>query len=241
MMGILYLVSTPIGNMEDITIRAIKTLLNVDYIACEDTRKTGTFLNEVRPGTRSDLPEKRPQFLSYYEQNEQQRIPQIISLLKQGKSVALVSNAGTPTISDPGFKLVRKCINEGIKVISIPGPSAILTALTSSGLPTDKFLFLGFLPKKQGKRKKLFQTLLQCNSTLIQIGLTIIFFESPHRLIESLSDLKEIFGDINIVLCRELTKIHEEVRREKISQALRHFTKTPPRGEFTLLFNIPQE
>lgn len=245
-MGLLYLVATPIGNMEDITLRAIKVLGEVDYIACEDTRKTGILLraisnmyNKLVYYTQGKV-FRKPQLISYYEQNERQRIPQIISLLKEGKSVALVSNAGTPTLSDPGFKLVRECVKEGIRVISIPGPSAILTALTSSGLPTDKFLFLGYLPKKQGKRKSMFFDLFHCFKTLKQTHPTIVFFEAPHRLIESLTDLKEVFGDIEIVIGRELTKLHEEIRREKISQSLEHFAQTPPRGEFTISFNIPQ-
>lgn len=234
-MGILYLVATPIGNMGDITLRAIKVLSVVDYIACEDTRKTGMLLKQL-PFRHPELvsgSNPLPQFISYFEQNENQKIPPIISLLKQNKNVALVSNAGTPTISDPGFKLVRECINQNIQVISIPGPSSVISALVSSGLPTDKFLFLGFLPKKQGHRKNLFK-----NCKLLTVNCTLIFFESPYRLIDSLTDLKEIFGDIDIVICRELTKIHEEIRREKISDSLEYFSHTPPRGEFTIVFNI---
>jgi 16S rRNA (cytidine1402-2'-O)-methyltransferase len=237
-MGKLYIVSTPIGNLEDITIRAKRVLAEVEIIACEDTRRTGLLLNQVRPVRRSDLVAKKPLLISYYEENESVRIPQIISLLKQGKNVALVSNAGTPTISDPGFKLVRECINQGIQVEAIPGPSAILTALVSSGLRTDKFLFLGYLPKKQTKRKALFQNI---DSIYRYIEPTIVFFESPYRLVETLKDLQETFGDIEIVICRELTKIHEEIRREKANEAITHFEKVEPRGEFTLLFNIPQE
>ncbi len=217
--------------MEDITLRAVKILNEVDLVLAEDTRKTGLLLQHCQI--------KKP-LLSYYEQNELQRIPEVLTKIKSGQKIALVSNAGTPTISDPGFKLVRECIKENIQVISIPGPSAILTALTSSGLPTDKFLFLGFLPKKQGKRKKLLQDLYQCNVTVIQNHLTIVFYESPFRLLDTLSNMKEIFGDIEIVVARELTKIHEEIRREKVSSALDYFSRTSPRGEFTILFNIPQ-
>lgn len=224
-MAILYLVSTPIGNLEDITLRAKRILGEVDIIACEDTRKTGVLLVKL------NIPRKK--LLSYYEENELRRIPEIVRLLKEGKNVALVSNAGTPTISDPGFKLVRECLIQGIKVEAIPGPSAILTALVSSGLPTDKFLFLGYLPKKQGKRKKLLE-----NCKLSAVHYTLIFYESPHRLIETLKDLQEIFGDIEIVLCRELTKIYEEIKRKKISETIAYFEKTPPKGEFTLLFNF---
>lgn len=240
-MGTLYLVSTPIGNLEDITLRAKRILVEVDIIACEDTRKTGMLLkklaistrNEVRPRTGSDLVTKKPRLISYYEENELKRIPQIIGFLKEGKNVALVSNAGTPTVSDPGFKLVRECVDKDIKVESIPGASAILAALVSSGLPTDKFTFLGYLPKKQGKRKKLLENLvLACR----YINTTTIIFISPYRLIKVLTDMKDVFGDIEIVICRELTKIHEEIRREKINQSIAHFKKIKPKGEFTLLF-----
>lgn len=232
-MGRLYLVSTPIGNLEDITLRAKRILSEVDIIACEDTRKTGLLL------ARLDLVRgwtSKPKLLSYFEENEAKRIPEIIQMLKEGKNVALVSNAGTPTISDPGFKLVRECINQGIQIEAIPGASSILTALVSSGLPTDKFLFLGYLPKKQGKRKRLLQGL---GSIYRYIELTIVFFESPHRLLKTLIDLKETFSDIEIVICRELTKVHEEIRREKINQAIAHFEKVKPKGEFTLVFRIP--
>lgn len=234
-MGTLYIVATPIGNLQDITLRAIRTLQEVDFIACEDTRKTGLllkFLNEVQP-RQGPTSQRKPQVLSYYEHNELQRIPQILELLKEGKNVALVSNAGTPAISDPGFKLIREAIHQGIAVVSIPGPSSILTALTSSGLPTDKFLFLGYLPKKPGKRIKFLQDL-----THSPIMPTVIFFESPHRLLRTLNDLQEVFGDIDIVICRELTKIHEEIRREKISEAIKHFGQVKPKGELTLLLNL---
>lgn len=222
-MGIIYLVSTPIGNLRDITLRAKEVLASVDIIACEDTRRTGLLLQKLKV-------QSKPKLLSYYEEKEIVRIPQIIKILKEGKNVALISSAGTPTISDPGFKLVRECISQGIKVEAVPGPSAVLTALVVSGLPTDKFLFLGFLPKKQGKRKKIF--------TCLPEKTTIIFFESPYRLEKTLKEIKEIFGNIKVVVCRELTKIHQEIRREKISQSIAHFTKTKPKGEFTLLFRL---
>jgi len=243
-MGILYLVSTPIGNLKDITLRARKVLVEVDIIACEDTRKTGMLLknlaisapNEVRPPDRSDLVVKKPRLISYYEENESRRIPQIVKFLKEGKNVALVSNAGTPLIADPGFKLVRECIKERIKVESIPGTSAIITALACSGLPTDKFLFLGYLPKKQGKRQKILKNLTTMNHIMVA---TTIIFVSPHRLIKVLLDIKKIFGDIEVVICRELTKMHEKIRREKISQSISYFEKVRPKGEFTLLFHPP--
>ena len=226
-MGILYIVATPIGNLQDITLRAIKILQSVDVIACEDTRKTGILLSQVLP---SDC--QKPKLVSYYEQNELQRIPEVIAALKDGLNIALVSDAGTPTISDPGFKLVRECIGQGIKIESLPGASSVITALTVSGLPTDKFLFVGYPPKKPGHRKTLFE-----NLTKLPIKTTIILFESPHHLVRTLEGMKEIFGDMDIVICRELTKIYEEIRREKISESIRHFGDVGPKGEFVILFN----
>ena len=226
-MGILYIVATPIGNMQDITQRAIKVLQSVDVIACEDTRKAGILFSRVLP-----TEVVKPKLVSYYEQNELQRIPEVISAIKDNLNVALVSDAGTPTISDPGFKLVRECIKEGIKVESIPGASSVITALTVSGLPTDKFLFIGYPPKKPGHRKTLFENLEK-----LPIKTTIIFFEGSHHIVRIFEEIKEVFGDIDIVICRELTKIYEEIRREKISKSLEHFGKTTPKGEFVILFN----
>ncbi len=227
-MGNLFIVSTPIGNMQDITLRAIEVLRQVEIIACEDTRKTGLLLqNILKEG-------KKPRLISYYEQNELLRIPEIISALKDGIDIALVSDAGAPTISDPGFKLVRECIREGIDVVSIPGPSAVISALVSSGLPTDKFLFLGYPPRKPGHRKSLFNN-VKSASALVKS--TIIFFEAPHKILRTLEELKEVFGDIDIVIARELTKIHEEIRREKISESILYFSKVTPKGEFVILFN----
>lgn len=223
-MGKLFVVSTPIGNLEDITLRAKKVLAEVDLVACEDTRKTGMLL------ARLNLPKK--ELLSYYEENESKRIPEIIQLIKLGKNIALVSNAGTPTISDPGFKLVRECIAEGITIETIPGASSVLAALVASGLPTDKFLFLGYPPKKDSKRKKLLQSY-----KTVPVSCTFIFYESPYRLLETLSDLMSVFGDIQIVLCRELTKVFEEIKRGKISDLLPYYKATKPQGEFTLLFH----
>lgn len=229
-MGILYIVATPIGNMQDITLRAIKVLQSVDVIACEDTRKTGILLSQILP-----VGANRPKLVSYYEQNELQRIPEVVAALKDDLKIALVSDAGTPTVSDPGFKLVRECIGEGIKVESIPGASSVIAALTVSGLPTDKFLFLGYPPRKPGHRKTLFENVKE---TLKLVKSTIIFFEAPHKIIHTLEALKETFGDVDIVICRELTKTYEEVRREKISTSIEHFTKTIPKGEFVILLNL---
>jgi len=223
----LYIVSTPIGNLQDITLRAIEVLKNVDIIACEDTRKTGLLLQKLKIYRKGKL-------VSYYEENEIKRIPQLIGVIKNGKSVALVSNAGTPTISDPGFKLVRECIAQNIKVIPIPGSSALLAALVASGFPTDKFLFLGYLPKKDLKRKKLFKKINK-----LPFSCTLIFFESPKRVIKLLKEIRLIFGEINLVLARELTKVFEEFLRGKPSELLKLLEKNPPKGEITILFNIP--
>ena len=174
----------------------------------------------------------------FNEFNEESKIAQTIDDLNSGKKIALVSDAGTPLISDPGFKLVREAINKGIKIESTPGPTATITSLTVSGLPTDKFLFLSYLPKKQVKRKKLLQSLFTILQSMEDNRLkpTVILYESPHRLIRTLTDFKEVFGDIDIVICREMTKIHEEVRREKVSQAIEHFSEVNPKGEFTIVF-----
>jgi len=225
----LYLVSTPIGNLEDITLRALNTLFLVEIVLCEDTRKTFNLLNHYKKPEQS-----LPKLISYFEENELKRIPEVILELKKGTEIALVTNSGTPTISDPGFKLVRECWKGNIKVISIPGPSSPIAALASSGLPTDKFLFLGFPPNKSGQRIKLFENV---KSSLESLSSTIIFFESPFRIQKSLEDLKEVFGDIEIVVCRELTKIYEETESKKISEFLEKFEIKQPKGEFVILFN----
>lgn len=223
-MATLYLVSTPIGNLDDITLRALKILAEVPVIACEDTRKTGQLLNHHQLKRNQEL-------ISYFEGNEIARIPLILTKLSEGSDVALVTNAGTPAISDPGFKLVRAALGAGIKVTPIPGPSAFLAALTASDLPTDKFLFLGFLPKKAGHREKFL-------SQNVKNELTTILYLSPYRIIEELKDLQMIAGDISIILGRELTKIYEEISRGKISEFISRFEKEKPKGEFTLVFNI---
>jgi 16S rRNA (cytidine1402-2'-O)-methyltransferase len=229
----LYIISTPIGNLEDITLRALNTLFSADLILCEDTRKTLSLLKHYqKPGFEI------PHLISYYEENEWQRIPEVIAKLKEGKNVALVSNAGTPTISDPGFKLVREAWRENIQVISIPGPSSPIAALSVSGLPTDKFMFLGFLPGKPSGRIKLFSNL---KVNLEKISTTVIFFESPHRLVKALTDLKEVLGDIEIVIARELTKVYEEIHREKVSDFVEKYSKSKPRGELVVLFNLKEQ
>lgn len=225
--GALYIVATPIGNLQDITFRAVEVLKTVDYIACEDTRRTGVLLKTLKI-------ENHPMLISYYEQNEIVRIPNILNLLKNGRDVALVSDSGTPTVSDPGFKLVRECIKEDIKVISIPGPSASISALVSSALPTDKFIFLGFLPRKPGHRIKLLENLKLGNEKL---EATVIIYEAPHRLIKTLGSVHDVFGNIRITVMRELTKIHEERIDENIEILIEKYEKQAPKGEFVILFS----
>src|SRR3989344_2548867 len=193
--GNLYIVATPIGNLQDITLRAIDTLKKVNYIACEDTRKTGILLKSLNIGHKLML-------FSYYEQTERIRIPNILNLLLNGQDVALVSDSGTPLISDPGFPLVREALKQGIKTVSIPGPTAGISAIVSSGLPTDKYIFLGFLPKKEGNRLKLLTNLKSANEKL---EATVIIYEAPHRIVKTLSSVKQIFGNIKVSLARELT------------------------------------
>ena len=224
-MGTLFVVSTPIGNLDDITTRALKILSQVDYTICEDTRRSGQMLSYYSIKTR---------LLSYYEQNELERIPIIISDLKAGKNIALISDSGTPTISDPGFKLVRECKKLGIGVVAIPGPSACLVAIVSSGLPTDSFFFVGYLPQKKGHKTKKICQLKEISQI---ISVTFCLLVPPHDILKTLIYLKEIFGDIEIVLARELTKIHEEIYSKTINEWLSYFAKMSPKGEFTLLFH----
>lgn len=231
-MGILYIVPTPIGNMQDITLRAINVLQTVDVIACEDTRKTGLLLQKIASQSLQGDALRKPRLVSYYEQNELQRIPEVIAAIKDGLNIALVSDAGTPAVSDPGFKLIRECIAEGIKIESLPGASSVITALAVSGLPTDKFLFVGYPPKKPGHREMFFQNLAK-----LPIKTTIIFFEGPHHILRTLEGMKQVFGDTDIVICRELTKIYEEIRRETISSSIEHFEKQLPKGEFVILLH----
>lgn len=229
----LYIVATPIGNLEDITLRALNTLFSMEAIYCEDTRVTLNLLRHYqKPG------QIIPKLVSYYEENEPRRIPEIILELKKGSQIALVTNSGTPTISDPGFKLVRECLKEDVKVVSIPGVCSPIAALTSSGLPTDKFTFLGFLPNKSGQRIKLFENV---KLSLEVLSTTVIFFESPFRIAKSLADLKTVFGDIDVVVCRELTKIYEEVVSEKVSFFIENYSEQQPKGEFVVLFNVAKK
>ena len=225
--------STPIGNLKDISLRAIEVLGQVDVILCEDTRKTGQMLKSLSENGTIVSNSDRFNLVSFYEQNEEARIPQVIGWLKEGKDVALVSSAGTPLISDPGFKLVRQCVREGIPVSPIPGASATLAALVVSGLPTDKFMFLGFLPKKSGKRNKLLESALKAVELVPQ---TVIFYESPFRLNKSLAVLAELAPEAKVVIARELTKKFEEVIRGSAKKLAEEFAGKKVKGEVSVLF-----
>jgi 16S rRNA (cytidine1402-2'-O)-methyltransferase len=229
-MGILYIVSTPIGNLQDITLRAIEIIKQTEYIACEDTRKTGFLIKSLADkfGSFGDK-----YLVSVYEENEVSRISEVLNVLENDKNVVLVSDAGTPLISDPGFKLVRECINKGVRVESIPGPSSVISALVVSGLPSDKFTFVGFLPKKPGHRLTLLENL---KKSLELVKSTVILFESPFRLVKTLGELETVFGDREVVVVRELTKIYEEVKRGPVSDLKSHFQKVSPKGEIIVLF-----
>ena len=219
-MGTLYVVGTPIGNLEDMTFRAVRILQSVDVIAAEDTRHTGKLLQ--------DFQIKTPQ-LSYHQHNRNERLPELLSQLSQGKAIALVTDAGIPGISDPGYELVKACVEAGISVVPIPGATAGITALSAAGLPTDRFVFEGFLPASGQDREKRLESLPAESRTLV-------FYESPHRLRETLQDLRECLGaNRPIVLARELTKMHEEFWRGTIEEAIAHYTQVEPKGEFTLV------
>ena len=218
--GTLYLVGTPIGNLEDMTFRAVRTLEEVDLIAAEDTRRTGKLLQHFQITT--------PQ-VSYHQHNQFARQDMLLSRLKKGEAIALVSDAGMPGISDPGYELVRACVEAGIKVIPIPGVTAAVTALAASGLPSDRFVFEGFLPSKKKQRRDRLNALQSETRTLI-------FYESPHRLKQTLADLAAILGeDRQIVLARELTKIHEQFWRGSLKNTGEFYTTHEPKGEFTLV------
>lgn len=236
-MGTLYIVSTPIGNLQDITLRALRTLFEVDTIFCEDTRRTGILLSSLRPiydklVYQEERGKSKPKLISYFEQNELRRIPEALSLIHNDEHIALVSGAGTPAISDPGFKLIRECIREKIKVEIVPGPSAVIAGLTASGLPTDKFLFLGYPPKKLSHRLKLFRNVLENFKTL---QVTVVLYEAPHKLTTTLENMLEVFGDREITICRELTKIHEEIFKDLLSKATEKYQN--PKGEFVILLH----
>ncbi len=223
----LYLVSTPIGNLDDISLRAIKLLRGADLIACEDTRVTGKLLSLLGIG---GVP-----LASYHEHNAERARPALLARLRQGAAVALVSDAGTPLLSDPGYRLVAACLAEGLAVTSLPGASAALTALQLSGLPCDRFLFAGFLPAKEGPRRN---TL----AGLATVPASLVFYESPRRLAESLAEMSAVLGPRQAAVARELTKLYEEVRRGGLAELAAHYAEAgPPKGEVVVVVGPPAE
>ena len=219
MVGTLHMVATPIGNLKDITLRALETLKAVDVIACEDTRKTGKLLSHH--GIRRPM-------VSVHDHNERARTPELIARLRGGESVALVSDGGTPLISDPGWRLVHEAIAAQIPVTWVPGPTALIGGLVLSGLPAERFVFEGFLPPKRGARRKRLEALKEEERT-------VVLYESPHRLLKTLKEVREVLGDIPVACARELTKMFEEVRRGAVSEVIEHFERHAPRGEFVLV------
>ena len=218
-MNKIYIIPTPIGNLEDITFRAITTLKNVDCILAEDTRKSKKLLNHYNISTK---------IISYHQHNEHQKLMKIIENIKSGINYAIISDAGTPSISDPGFLLVRECVKNDILVETLPGPTALIPALVNSGLASDGFVFEGFLPHKKGRLKRLLK--LKAEER------TIVLYESPHRLLKTLSSLIEIFGSGRIVsVSRELTKIYEETKRGTVKEVLDYFSRAKIKGEFVIV------
>ena len=223
--GCLHLVATPIGNLEDITLRALRILKEADLIACEDTRQTQKLLNHY---------EIRKRMVSYHEHNEMTRAPELVIEMEQGAKVALVTDAGMPAISDPGHHLVTLCLRHKIPVVPVPGATALVAALAASGMPTDEFLFLGFLPNRATDRRKALKSLSSENRTLV-------FYEAPHRLREMLTDAQQILGNRPAVVAREVTKLHEEFARGTLDELTAEFTRREPRGEITVLIGVPNE
>lgn len=223
--GRLYLVATPIGNLEDITLRALRILRECDLVACEDTRQTQKLLNHYKIQKR---------LLSYHDHNEITRAPELVIELEQGAQVALVSDAGTPLVSDPGYRLVTLALRHHIPVVPIPGASAVIAALAGSGMPSEEFLFAGFLPSRSGERRAALGRYLQDHRTLL-------FYEAPHRLAETLQDVWEVLGDRPACVAREVTKIHEEFLRGQLSELIEQVRQKPPRGEITLLIGPSTE
>lgn len=218
-MAMLYIVATPIGNIEDITLRALKIFREADFILAEDTRKTGFLLKRL--GIEKPL-------VSFFEHNEAKRIPWVLDELRKGKNIVLVSSAGTPSICDPGYKLVRACRSQNLALTSLPGPSSLINALAISSLPHEAFSFLGYLPKKTNARKKILKLIKER-------GITAVFFESPFRIAASLSDIREVCGEVNVCLAREMTKKFEEVFEGTAAEALSHLAGQKVRGEFVVI------
>lgn len=223
--GKLFVCATPIGNLGDITLRAIEVLKSVDLIAAEDTRITLKLLNHY--GIHKPL-------ISYHQHSPPKRLEWLLQQLKEGKDIALVCNAGTPGVSDPGVPLIRKALQEGIRVVAVPGASAVTAAISVSGMDAQRFIFLGFLPRDRKERKELIEKVKP-------LPFTIVIYEAPHRLRESLTDLLEVLGDRGVTLCRELTKLHEEVTLTTLSALRRRYEKETPIGEFTLVIEGARE
>jgi 16S rRNA (cytidine1402-2'-O)-methyltransferase len=223
MAGTLYVVSTPIGNLEDLTYRAVRVLTEVDIVACEDTRHSRKLLHHYGIKTKT---------ISYHEHNERDRAGELLVSIESGLDVAIVSDAGTPGISDPGFRVVRMALEAGLRVVPIPGPTALISALVASGLPSDEFFFAGFLPARSGARRSRLADLAAIPSTLV-------FYEAPHRIVASLEDAREILGEREAVVARELTKLHEEVVRGRLSELAAKFSQTAhePRGEMVVVID----
>ncbi len=218
-MGTLYLVPTPVGNLEDITFRALRILKEADLILAEDTRTSGILLKHF---------EIRNAMLSYHKFNEHQTVDRVVERLRAGETVAVISDAGTPGISDPGFLVAREAIRAGIEVVTLPGATAFVPALVSSGLPCDRFCFEGFLPQKKGRQTRL--------EALREETRTMIFYESPHRVVKALQQFIEVFGpERPVSVCREISKVHEESVRGTLQEALQHFQEHEPRGEFVIV------
>lgn len=224
-MGTLFIVATPIGNLQDLSFRALEVLDQVDLILCEDTRHSSLLLNHYKI--------KKP-LLSFHEHNEVERIPEVINRLKNDEKIALISDAGTPLVSDPGFKLVRAARENEIEVKAIPGPSAVVAALSISGLPTDKFFFIGYLPKTSGKRETLLKNLVEVKKL---IPTSVIFYESPFRVDKLLAELNKFFPASQVSVQRELTKVHEAVLTGPIPEVAKQLSGKTHKGEFTLILN----
>lgn len=214
----LYIVDTPIGNLEDITLRAIRTLREADFVVAEDTRHSGILLQ------RYEI--KTPQ-MSFHSHSPESQLQKLVALLKEGKNLALISDAGTPGISDPGYLLIKTAIENGVQVTSIPGASAVINALAMSGLPTHKFLYLGYLPLKKGRKRLI--------ASLKDYPYTIVLYEAPHRILRTLQEILDGLGDRHVSVCREMTKIYEEVFRGNLSDAIAYFKSKSVRGEFTVV------
>lgn len=224
-MGKLYVVPTPVGNLEDMTLRAIRVLKEADLILAEDTRTSGILLKHF---------EIKNSMQSHHKFNEHKTVENIVSRIKAGETIALISDAGTPGISDPGFLVVRECVRNGIEVQCLPGATAFVPAIVSSGLPNERFCFEGFLPQKKGRMTRL--------NSLVDESRTMIFYESPYRLVKTLMQFAEIFGpERPVSVCREISKIHEESVRGTLEEVIKHFTETEPRGEIVIVLGGKEE